>query len=119
MDKRNTAHTGYRPYKMDVVEEAEELYCVKGRSFDAISRETGIAASSLKRWSALYGWQESKQRLRKTAATLTIRTVLALADLVKGARDTGIFDTKTFGKILADAGFRRRKDQGHGAVIGG
>lgn len=108
-----------KSYKMDLVEQAEDLYCVRGRSFESISREMGIAASTLKRWSALFGWQESKRRFRKAAATIGIRTVLALADLVKEARDTGVFDTKAYGRIIAEAGFQRRRDLRHRAVIGG
>ena len=108
-----------KSYKMDVVEQAEDLYCVRGRSFESISREMGITHTTLKRWSARYGWQESKRRFRKAAATLGIRTVLALADLVKNACDTGTFDTNAFGKIVAGVGFRRRKKTSHRAVIGG
>ena len=70
MGRFSRSGAGNTSYRMDVVEEVEEYYCVKGRSFAAISRETGIAASTLKRWSALFGWQESKRRLRKAAVTL-------------------------------------------------
>lgn len=119
MGRFSRSGAGSTSYRMDVVEEVEEYYCVKGRSFAAISRETGIAASTLKRWSALFGWQESKRRLRNAAVSLRIRTVLALADLVKEARDTGVFNTKAFGKIVAEAGFKRRRDLRHRAIVGG
>ncbi len=98
-----------KAYRMDAVEQAEELYCVRRKSFDSISKEVGIAASTLKRWSAKYGWQERKRLLRKSAATLRVRTIIALAELIKDAIDNKRFDGRAFKRILKEAGFRPQR----------
>ncbi len=44
-------------------EQAQELYVVDGLTFEQVAAATGVAASTLKRWSDEGGWQEKKRAL--------------------------------------------------------
>lgn len=94
-----------REYSMVVIEQAEVAYCIERRSFSEISLMTGIAASTLKRWSSLYGWQEKKRQARAT--TLAAKTFVALAGLVKESLAIKVFDSRRLRKILDEAGFHK------------
>jgi len=62
-------------------------YCVDRLSFDAVARETGIAASTLKRWSEKYGWQTKREEIAKAEADIRADKVLARAKTVKALLD--------------------------------
>jgi transposase-like protein len=62
-------------YPMEEVDRAEHLYCVVGRTFDQVAEATGIAASTLKRWSELYGWQERKEKIRKSLRIIEMNKI--------------------------------------------
>ena len=62
-------------YPMEEVDRAEHLYCVAGHTFDQVATITGIAASTLKRWSDLYGWQERKDKTRKTLRDIEMKKI--------------------------------------------
>lgn len=62
-------------YPMEEVDRAEHLYCVVGHTFDQVSAITGIAASTLKRWSDLYGWQDRKDKTRKALRDIEMKKI--------------------------------------------
>ena len=67
---------------MEVVERAEELYCVEGHTFDAVSTLTGVAVSTLKRWSERYGWQEKKDEIRQAMSSIRLNKIRLRANLI-------------------------------------
>jgi len=68
---------------MEIVERAEELYCVDGQTFDAIATLTGVAASSLKRWSERYKWQEKKEQIRQARSSIRTNAIMLRAKLLE------------------------------------
>lgn len=68
---------------MEIVERAEELYCVDGQTFDAIATLTGVAASSLKRWSERYNWQEKKEQIRQARSSIRTNAIMLRAKLLE------------------------------------
>lgn len=75
-------------YSFEVVERAEQLYCVDGQTFEAVSTLTGVAASTLKRWSEAYGWQEKKEQIRKAMSSIRTNTILLRARLIENCLQT-------------------------------
>jgi len=69
-------------YSMEVVERAEELYCVDGHTFDAVATLTGVAVSTLKRWSERYGWQEKKDEIRQAMSSIRLNKIRLRANLI-------------------------------------
>mgnify|MGYP001385327336 CR=1 FL=1 len=59
-------------YSFELVERAEQLYCVDGHTFEAVATLTGVAVSTLKRWSERYDWQDKKESIRQAMAVLQI-----------------------------------------------
>lgn len=75
-------------YSFEVVERAEQLYCVDGQTFDAVATLTGVAASTLKRWSESYGWQEKKEQIRQAMSSIRTNTILLRARLIENCMTT-------------------------------
>ncbi|MDX9916033.1 MAG: hypothetical protein RBS49_09090 [Sphaerochaeta sp.] len=73
---------------MEVVERAEELYCVEGHTFDAVATLTGVAASTLKRWSDRYNWQEKKEEIRQALSSIRANTIKLRAKLIENCLNT-------------------------------
>lgn len=67
---------------MEVVERAEELYCVEGHTFDAVATLTGVAVSTLKRWSERYSWQEKKDEIRQAMSSIRLNKIRLRANLI-------------------------------------
>lgn len=79
---------GAREYSMEVVERAEELYCVDGQTFEAVATLTGVAASTLKRWSERYGWQDKKEQIRQAMSSIRTNTIRLRARLLENCLTT-------------------------------
>lgn len=79
---------GAREYSFEVVERAEELYCVDGQTFEAVSTLTGVAASTLKRWSERYGWQDKKEQIRQAMSSIRTNTIRLRARLLENCLTT-------------------------------
>ena len=75
-------------YSMEVVERAEELYCVEGHTFDAVATLTGVAASTLKRWSDRYNWQKKKEEIRQALSSIRANTIKLRAKLIENCLNT-------------------------------
>jgi len=72
-----------REYPPEAVWTAQELYCVARLTFDQVAEETGVAASTLKRWSATYGWRDKREKLAQAEADLKADTILARSVMLK------------------------------------
>jgi transposase-like protein len=70
-------------------ERAQELYCVDGHTFDQVAAETGIAASTLKRWSGEYDWPGKRAEIRQARADIRANTIRLRAQLIKNCLDAG------------------------------
>ena len=70
-------------HESETVGKAQELYCVDRLSFDAVAKETGVAASTLKRWSATYGWREKREEIAQAEADIRANKVLARSGMIK------------------------------------
>jgi len=70
-------------HEPETVWRAQELYCVDRLSFDAVARETGVAASTLKRWSEKYGWQAKREEIAQAEADIRSDKVLARSAMLK------------------------------------
>jgi len=79
---------GAREYSMEVVERAEELYCVDGHTYEAVATLTGVAASTLKRWSDRYGWQQKKDDIRQAMSSIRTNTIKLRARLLENCLET-------------------------------
>lgn len=70
-------------HEPETVWKAQELYCVDRLSFDAVAREIGVAASTLKRWSEKYGWQAKREEIAQAEADIRADKVLARSAMLK------------------------------------
>lgn len=77
-----------REHQPETVWRAQELYCVDRRTFAETAAEVGVAASTLKRWSAKYDWQGKRDEIAKAEAEIRANTVLARAGMLKQLIDT-------------------------------
>jgi transposase-like protein len=75
-------------HEPETVWKAQEMYCVDRLSFDAVARETGVAASTLKRWSEKYGWQAKREEIAQAEADIRADKVLARSVMLKALIDT-------------------------------
>jgi len=72
-----------REYPPETVWHAQELYCVARLTFDQVAEETGVAASTLKRWSATYEWRDKREKLAQAEADLQADTIMARSVMLK------------------------------------
>ena len=70
-------------HEAETVWRAQELYCVDRLSFDAVARETGVAASTLKRWSEKHDWRAMREKIAQAEAEMRGDKVLARSALIK------------------------------------
>lgn len=66
-----------KEYSMEVVERAEDLYCLDGCTFDQVGTLTGISVPTLKRWSEKYSWPKKREEVRQARSAIRINRVLA------------------------------------------
>lgn len=72
-----------REYPPEAVWDAQELYCVARLTFAQVAEETGVAVSTLKRWSATYDWRGKREKLAQAEADLAADTILARSVMLK------------------------------------
>lgn len=77
-----------KEYSMEVVERAEDAYCVDGLTFDQAATLTGVSASTLKRWSERYGWQEKRENIRRARSAIRTNRVMLHAKLIENCLKT-------------------------------
>ena len=62
---------------------AQEMYCVDRMSFDAVALATGVAASTLKRWSERFSWRAKREEIAQAEAHLRADKMLARSVMLK------------------------------------
>lgn len=72
-----------REYPPETVFEAQELYCVARLTFEQTAEETGVAVSTLKRWSDKFDWRAKRAKLAQAEADLRADTILARSAMLK------------------------------------
>jgi len=72
-----------REYPPEAVWQAQELYCVARLTFEKVAEETGVAVSTLKRWSEKYEWRAKREKLAQAEADLQADTILARSVMLK------------------------------------
>jgi hypothetical protein len=80
-------------HEAETVWQAQELYCVDRLSFDAVAKATGVAASTLKRWSERDGWRNKREEIARAQAGIRADKVLARAKMIKSLIDKPRADT--------------------------
>jgi transposase-like protein len=77
-----------REYNMEIVETAENLYIYKQKTYEEISRITGVPVVTVQRWSSQYEWR--KKKLEQVKRRVDYRkTLYEVRDgLLKKAHDT-------------------------------
>jgi len=72
-----------REYPPEAVWEAQELYCVVRQTYEQVAEETGVSASTLKRWGKNHKWAEKRENLAQAEADLRADTILARSAMLK------------------------------------
>jgi transposase-like protein len=96
-------------YSMEMVERAEQLYCVEGLTFDAVAEATGIAGSTLKRWSETYGWQESREKIRSSLSKIRANKIALRAKAMEKCMES--FDPQNVYALAALERVSQRDEQ--------
>jgi transposase-like protein len=81
-------HRQGREYPPEAVWQAQELYCVARLTFEKVAEETGVAVSTLKRWSEKYEWRAKREQLAQAEADLQADTILARSVMLKRLIDS-------------------------------
>jgi hypothetical protein len=81
-------HRQGREYPPEAVWQAQELYCVARLTFEKVAEETGVAVSTLKRWSEKYEWRAKREKLAQAEADLQADTILARSVMLKRLIDS-------------------------------
>ena len=72
-----------KEYSMEIVEHAEDLYCVDGHTFDQVAAITGVSVPTLKRWSAGYTWQEKRDNIRRARSAIRTNRIMLHSKLIE------------------------------------
>lgn len=77
-----------KEYSFEIVERAEELYCVDGLTYDQVASEMGIAQSTLKRWGKKYNWAAKREEIRQALSSIRVNKIKLRAELIKNCLET-------------------------------
>lgn len=72
-----------REHPPETVFRAQELYCVDRMTFAQVAQATGVAESTLKRWSDTYSWQAKRNEIAQAEAEIRADFVLARSKMLK------------------------------------
>lgn len=72
----------------ETVFRAQELYCVDRLTFAQVAQAVGVAESSLKRWSEIYGWQAKRNEIAQAEADIRADFILGRSKMLKALIDT-------------------------------
>lgn len=82
-----------REHAPETLWKAQELYCLDRFSFAKVAEITGVAASTLKRWSAKYDWQAKRAELAQAESEIRVNKVLARSKLIASLLEAPRADT--------------------------
>ena len=72
-----------REHPPETIFKAQELYCVDRMTFAQVAKAVGVADSSVKRWSDIYGWQAKRQEIAQAEMDIRADFVLARSRMLK------------------------------------
>lgn len=72
----------------ETVFRAQELYCVDRLTFAQVAQAVGVAESSLKRWSEIYGWQAKRNEIAQAEADIRADFILGRSKMLKALIDS-------------------------------
>lgn len=72
-----------REHLPETVWKAQELYCVARLSFREVAHETGVAESTLKRWSEKHDWRNKRDTIARAECDIRADLVLARSEMIK------------------------------------
>lgn len=70
-------------HEADTIWKAQELYCADRLSFAAVAKQTGVAESTLKRWSEKYGWRAKREELARVESEIRVDTIKSRGFILK------------------------------------
>lgn len=76
-------------HEAETLWKAQELYCADRLSFAAVARQTGVAESTLKRWSEKYAWRAKREELAQVEAEIRVDTIKARGHILKKLLEAG------------------------------
>jgi transposase len=77
-----------KDYPWEVRDGAEDLYVLKGLSYEEVAREIGVALSTIKRWAYAYGWQGRRQRFQEVVSDAKVDLAILYHEMIQKARET-------------------------------
>lgn len=76
-------------HEAETLWKAQELYCADRLSFAAVAKQTGVAESTLKRWSEKYSWRAKREELAQVEAEIRLDTIKARGHILKKLLEAG------------------------------
>jgi hypothetical protein len=80
--------TRKKEYSFQVVEGAECLYIYRQKTYDEISRITGVSVVQVQRWSEKYGWRKKKMEYVSAQAGFRRDLYVLRVEMLKKAIET-------------------------------
>jgi len=77
-----------REYSFEIVEAAECLYIYRQKTYDEISRITGVSVVQVQRWSEKYGWRKKKMEYVSAQAGFRRDLYVLRVEMLKKAMET-------------------------------
>ncbi len=75
-------------YSWEIRENARGLFVVNGKTYDQVSKITGVSVSQLKRWGSEEEWSGRRKKFRRAQNSIEENKMLLRADLLQNAIDT-------------------------------
>ncbi|WP_320175781.1 hypothetical protein [Maridesulfovibrio sp.] len=72
-----------KEHQPETVFKAQELYCVLRLSMASVSKEVGVATSTLWRWCDKYGWKEKRANIAQAECDIRADTIMARSEMLK------------------------------------
>ena len=72
----------------EIIESAEELYVLDGKTYEETAQIVGVSLSAVKRWGKDGGWADRRREYRKALGSIRRDTVLLRHKLIKNALDS-------------------------------
>lgn len=77
-----------REHPPETVFRAQELYCVDRLTFAQVAKAVGVADSSVKRWSDIYGWQAKRDEIAQAEMDIRADFILARSRMLKALMES-------------------------------
>jgi len=72
-----------KEYSQEIVERAQDLYCVDGHTLDQVATITRVSVPTLKRWSVQYNWSTKRDDIRRARSAIRTNRILLHSKLIE------------------------------------